>query len=36
MRIGYMAGLKEITLGGCNAIGLRFGRNEYYFALVVK
>lgn len=35
MRIGNMAGLTNMPLGGRNAIGLWFGRMEYNWAFVV-
>jgi hypothetical protein len=34
-RIGNMAGLTEMPLGGSNAIGLWFGQKEYNSAFVI-
>jgi hypothetical protein len=36
MRIGNMAGGTKKSLGGSNAIGLLFGRKEFYWAFVVN
>jgi hypothetical protein len=35
MRIGYMAGLTEMPLGGRKAIGQWFGQKEVYSAFVL-
>ena len=34
MRIGNMAGLTNMLLGGCNAIGLLFGRKEIILGIL--
>jgi hypothetical protein len=36
IRIGNMAGLTKMPLGGSNAIGLWFGRKEIYWALLLS